>query len=123
LTIRFLEVEVGGQRETVGLNVIELAAGGSTQPGIFLMPLLPAALPTEVAIGEQIVARVRPGSELDSAFGVAITPEGVSVRYPFDPERVLPSQGFSASIEYRTGSEMTLLGRRNGTRLVFGGIT
>jgi hypothetical protein len=123
LTIRFLEVEVGGQRGTVGLNILELLRQESTLPGILLRPLLPAALPTEASIGERLKIRVRPGSELDSAFGIAVTPAGVSVRHPFDSERELPGDGFGASIEYRPVRELILLGRREGTRLVFGGMT
>lgn len=123
LIIRFLEVEFGGQRATVGMSILDLPQEGSALPGILLQPLLPADLPTEFRVGDHLIFRLRPGSDLGGIFGVAVTPEGISVRYPFDSERELPGNGFGASVEYRRDGEMTLVGRRGGTRLILKGTT
>lgn len=123
LIIRFLDVELAGERSAIGVSILELPAEGSKLPGILIRPLLPVSIPSEINAGEFVKIVIRSGSQLDGAFGVAVEPDGISVRYPFDPAGELPPGGFGTSVVYQTGEPITLLGRRDRANLTFSGAT
>ena len=107
----------GGTRVPIGLQVAELHAEGAALPGMILLPMVPNGIADRVELSDGWVFTVRAGSDLATQLGVAVRPDGVSVRYPGAPGQHLPSAGFGMSLSYAADAPLVLLGQSGKTRL------
>jgi hypothetical protein len=117
LSIPLAEFDIAGTPVEVGLALLELPAEGSHPAGLIIQPLMPSQIGAQVPITPEWTVYVRAGSDIARTFGLLIRPDGVDVRYPFQPGTAPPSEGFSAGIEYAPASPVALIGKQDESRL------
>src|SRR5262249_41377562 len=117
LSIPLAEFDIAGTPVEVGLALLELPAEGPHPAGLIIQPLMPSQIGAQVSITPEWTVYVRAGSDIARTLGLLIRPDGVDVRYPFQPGTAPPSEGFSAGIEYAPASPVALIGKIDESRL------
>ncbi len=123
LVVPLFETVVAGAAVEVGFAIIELPSEGGRPPGIIIEPFVPSEVGASFALGDDLTLAVRAGSEIAATFGLLVRPDGLDVRYPFQPGRPFPSAGFGMTLAYTPAAPTLLLGRPSATRLQARGAT
>jgi hypothetical protein len=103
--------------EPVALSATELPAEGTALPGMLILPTIPSGIDQELDLGQGWTFAVRPGTDLAEQLGIVLRPGEAFVRYPFAPDRPLPSGGFGASLTCASDPPRVVLGEPGGIRL------
>lgn len=121
LKIPFFYVLLAGQVLEAAFVVLELPASAGKLPGIVIQPQIPSELPFSFPLSDSVDLNVRAGTDIVSKFGILIRPDGINVRYPFQPGEELPSAGFGLAFDYHPEGSTILLGSPDATRLEMAG--
>jgi hypothetical protein len=119
--IPFLTGSIADEEFEVALGAMELPPETGKTAGIALLPIVPAALDTEVQITDQWKLAVRAGTDIAQQLGLVFRPDEFEVRFPFAPGQPLPAAGFGVSLSYVPDAPTILIGSPGRTRLELGG--
>lgn len=123
LHVPLFDVEVDGVPGEVAMAVLELPSETGHQPGVVLRPLVPQGVAAVTDLGDGLSFRVRAGTDLAATFGVVVRPDGIGVRFPFQPDTPMPAAGYGATLEYRPDTATLILGSPDGSRVELRGAT
>jgi hypothetical protein len=114
-------VQLAGTTEELGLLIMELKADDDHAAGLVIEPAVPSSVTTELALSDTVTLTFKAGTDLASAFGLLVRPDGLSVKYPFEEGTQMPSAGFGVYLKYTPVSSTPLLGNAGETRLELAG--
>jgi hypothetical protein len=121
IEVPLFDTAIGNQLLEAGFVILEYPAEDGHPAGIVIEPMVPSELGISYPISSALSVAVRATSEVGTTFGFVIRPDGIAVRYPFEPGRSMPSTGFEMSLVYAPATPALLLGRPDSTRLELGG--
>ena len=123
LRVPLFGIDLAGVPAEVALALLELPGETGHLPGVVLLPLVPSGIDAVTDLGDGLSFRVRAGSDLAAAFGIVARPDGVEVRFPFQPGTPPPSAGLGLALVAAPPAPTLLAGTPGGTRLQAGGLT
>ena len=112
-------IPVGDTVSEVGLGLYELPVLPGSNPGIVVQPILPSELTQTFDLSSALKFELRANTDILDQFAIMIGPDGLDVRYPFQPGKKLPGAGMGLGFTYNVGSETIIFGGPNSTRLSF----
>jgi hypothetical protein len=121
LIVPFYYVQIAGVSLEAGLALRPLPASNGKLPGIVLEPQLPSEFPLKLQLRDDIALRIVAGTNIASKLGVLIRPDGIAVKYPFQPGTTPPSVGVGVGFDFTPAQPALILGARKETRLEFQG--
>lgn len=121
LKIPFYYTLLAGEMFEAAFVFLELPASEGKLPGIVIEPNVPSELPRSFPLSRSVELKLRVGSDVTSHFGILIRPDGISVKYPFQPGRELPRAGFGLAFDFHPETSALLLGSPGATRLEVAG--
>ena len=121
LRLPFYYLTILGTPREFAFAVRELPAAPGRLPGLVVEPDIPSELPLSLRLADDIELKIRAGSDLASHFGILIRPDGISVKYPFQPGQELPRAGFGLAFDFHPETNALLLGSPGATRLEVAG--
>ncbi len=116
LKVPFTYFNIGGTDKEIGLALLEYPSVGGNRPGFILQPLMPSEIGAVLRVTEDINLNLKAGSNIGSLFGFIITPDEISVKYPF-ADGTLPDFGFGAGMDYSPAEPAIILGSAGSTRI------
>jgi len=114
-------VEVAGKLREIGLILRALPAANGKLPGLVVEPELPESLPLTFPLTDNVTLRVLAGTNVATTVGILIRPDGIAIKYPFEPGTAPPSAGIGVGLDFTPATPTLLLGAPNETRLEFQG--
>lgn len=105
----------------LSFEILELLPAPGKKPGLVIQPGIPAVMPLDFELGNDVTLNVKVGSDLGSRFGVLIRPDGLDVKYPFQGGKSLPSAGFGLGVDFHPQEPFFLFGSADGVRMLFKG--
>jgi len=122
LDFPFAYFNIGDTDTELGFSILEFPAETGKMPGLIIQPQLPSEIYAELRIREDVMLRIKGGSNIATLFGIVITSDGIELRYPFADGTTLPDFGFGMGFDYTPTKSVTILGNSDGTRLEFQGL-
>jgi hypothetical protein len=117
LSLPFWFGTLAGQALQAALVLRELPAAGAELPGLVIEPQIPQQFPLSFALTDTITLRVTAGTNAGSQFGILIRPDGISIRYPFEPGTTPPEAGVGIGFDFKPANSGILVGDPSATRL------
>jgi hypothetical protein len=117
LAIPFWSGTIANQQLRAAFVLRELPAAGSELPGLVLEPQIPSQFPLTFPLTDTITLRVLPGTNAGSLFGILMKPDGVSIKYPFQPGKTPPQASIGVGMDFKPTTAVILVGDTDATRL------
>ena len=121
LIVPFYYIEVAGVEVEAAVALRHLPATGTALPGLVLEPQIPSQFPLTIRLADDIALRLLAGTNIATTLGVLVRPEGISIKYPFQPGTTPPSAGLGVGFDFTPSTPTLLLGSPGETRLEFTG--
>lgn len=123
LVVPFYYITIAGQQVEASFVLRELPATNGHLPGLVLEPHIPSQFPATIQLAPDLTLRIRAGTNVAETFGILIRPDGISVKYPFQPGTTPPSAGVGVAFDYSPTAPTLIVGTPGSTRLEFAGAT
>jgi len=115
--IPFFYINIAGKSEELAIAIISLPPGPGQKPGLIIQPMVPSKVDKTIRLTDKINLMIRAGTDLTSLFGILIRTDGITVKYPFDSAKSIPSAGVGLGFEFKQNEPTLLLGRPKETRI------
>ncbi|MGB7950604.1 MAG: DUF6603 domain-containing protein, partial [Candidatus Binatia bacterium] len=117
----FYYIDIAGKAYEVAVVLRALPAVRGKLPGFVIEPQIPSEFPLTLEVSNEIVFRVRAGTNIGTTLGILIRPGEASIKYPFEPGRAPPAAGIGVGFDFSPEAPTVLLGAPEATRLEFQG--
>ncbi len=117
LIFPFFFTTIANQQLQAGFALRGLAASGGKLPGLVLEPQIPQQFPLTLQLTDTVDLRLLAGTNAASLFGLLIRPDGVDIKYPFEPGTTPPQAGIGVGFDFKPATTAILVGSQGSTRL------
>jgi hypothetical protein len=121
LTVPFYYIEIAGSTVEAAVVIRELPAAGTALPGIVIEPKIPSQFPLTIRLADNIAMRLLAGTNIATTLGILIRPDGIAIKYPFEPGTTPPSAGLGIGFDFTPAAPTLLIGSPKQSRLEFKG--
>lgn len=95
----------------------DLPASSGELPGLVLEPQIPSQFPLSLPLTDTTNLRLLAGTNAASQFGILLRPDGISIKYPFQPGMTPPQAGIGIGFDFKPATTTVLVGDKDATRL------
>lgn len=121
LSIAVASAVISGVPVVLNIGIFSFKPNDGSLPGIIIMPVIPSAFGTTFNFSPSLSLQLKANTNVSFLLGIILKPEGIEVKYPFQPGNTLPQVGFGATVSYAPEDSLILLGNPGKSRLEFGG--
>ena len=117
LVIPFFIGSIGDKQFQAAFALRHLLPAAGKLPGLIIEPQIPQEFPLTLPLTETVALRLVAGTNAGSLFGILIRPDGVSIKYPFEPGTTPPQAGVGVGLDFKPAAPVILAGDAKSTRL------
>jgi hypothetical protein len=117
LVVPFFAGTVADTNVRAAFALRHLAPAPGKLPGLVIEPQIPQVLPLTLPLTGTVSLRLIAGTNAGSLFGILIRPDGISIRYPFEPSTTPPQAGVGVGLDFKPATTAILIGDQGATRL------
>lgn len=117
LVVPFYTGSVAGQQFQAAFALRHLPAASGKLPGLIIEPQIPQEFPLTLQLTDTIALRLVSGTNAGSLFGILIRPDGISIKYPFEPGTSPPQAGIGIGMDFKPTASTLIAGDSKSTRL------
>lgn len=117
LVFPFHFATIANQPLEAGFALHDLAASAGKLPGLVIEPQIPEQFPLALQLTDTVALRLLAGTNGPSLFGILIRPDGIDIKYPFEPGTAPPQAGIGVGLDFKPATTALLVGDQGSTRL------
>jgi hypothetical protein len=117
LVVPFYTGSVANKELEAAFALRHLPPAGAKPAGLIIEPQIPQEFPLTLQLTDTINLRLIAGTNAGSLFGILIRPDGISIKYPFEPGTTPPQAGIGIGMDFKPATTTILVGDQGATRL------
>src|SRR4029077_6120607 len=117
LVLPFYDGSINDTPFEAAIALRHLLPSAGKLPGLVIEPQIPQQFPLTFQLTDTVTLRLLAGTNAASLFGILIRPDGVDIRYPFEPGTTPPQAGIGVGFDFKPATTAILFGSQGSTRL------